>query len=178
MLLADFNRVRPDYVVKRNNWIPKKVGMVAWRAYMERLPTRVALQRRGITIHNLECILCREYCETSDHLLVSSGFAQIVWLLVFQWCKTDPIIAFSLRDILDAHQKFGGSDKKKKAFHVVCLVTLWSIWNLRNDLMFVGKTKSIANVVEEIKVKSFIWVKHRAKEVNMSWDQWRVFDVF
>ncbi|KAJ0828292.1 hypothetical protein HanRHA438_Chr17g0835561 [Helianthus annuus] len=67
------------------------------------------------------------YCETSDHLLVSCEFAQIVWLVVFQWCKTDPVIAFSLQDILDAHQRFGGSEKKKKAFHAICLVTLWSI---------------------------------------------------
>ncbi|XP_035844162.1 uncharacterized protein LOC118490565 [Helianthus annuus] len=120
-MLAGFNRVRPDYVVKWNNWIPKKVGMVAWRALKERLPTRVALQRRGVTVQNLDCILCSDFCETSDYLFVSC---------------------------------------------------------VQNDLMFAGKTKSIANVVEEIKAKSFVWVKYRSKEVNMSWDQWRIFDVF
>ncbi|KAF5798744.1 putative reverse transcriptase zinc-binding domain-containing protein [Helianthus annuus] len=69
--LASLNRVQPDYVVEWNNWLPKKVGLVEWRAFKERLPTREALHARGITVQNLECILCREYSETCDHLLVS-----------------------------------------------------------------------------------------------------------
>ncbi|MFS7936949.1 hypothetical protein Hanom_Chr05g00421751 [Helianthus anomalus] len=118
-------------------------------------------------------VYCVENTETCDHLFVSCGFAQIVWQVVFQWCKLQPVIAFSIRYILDAHKFFGGSVKKKKAFHAVCLVTLWAIWTHRNDLMFAGKAKSITAIVEEIKAKSYTWVKHRSKEQLISWEQWR-----
>ncbi|XP_035840156.1 uncharacterized protein LOC110887936 [Helianthus annuus] len=176
--LVELNYVKPDYVVDWNNWVPKKVGLVAWRAEKERLPTRTALHRRGISIQNLECLMCREYDESCDHLFVSCGFAQVVWQVVCQWCKTQQLIAFRLQDILDAYKRFGGSTEKKKAFHAVCLVSLWSIWNLRNELMFTGKSKTISAVVEEIKLKSFGWVKHRSKEATMTWEKWQSFDVF
>ncbi|MFS8014114.1 hypothetical protein Hanom_Chr15g01340821 [Helianthus anomalus] len=55
---------------------------------------------------------------------------------------------------------------------------LWSIWNIRNELMFAGKIKSISSAVEEIKAKSFAWVKHRSKDQTLTWEQWRSFDVF
>ncbi|KAM0055622.1 putative reverse transcriptase zinc-binding domain-containing protein [Helianthus debilis subsp. tardiflorus] len=54
--INEHNRVRPEYVVKWSNWIPKKVGLVTWRAYKERLPTRVALSRRGVSVQSVECI--------------------------------------------------------------------------------------------------------------------------
>ncbi|MFS7968866.1 putative reverse transcriptase zinc-binding domain-containing protein [Helianthus anomalus] len=176
--ITELNRVRPGYVVKWNGWTPKKVGMVAWRAHNERLPTRVALSRRGVAVQSLECPICGEYNETSEHLLVSCGFAQTVWSVVYQWCKAQPVLAFSLKDILDSHEEFDGSAKKKKAYHAVCLVTFWSLWNNRSELMFLGTRKSITSTVEEIKTKSFLWIKHRSKEVSMTWDQWQCFDVF
>ncbi|KAJ0846132.1 putative reverse transcriptase zinc-binding domain-containing protein [Helianthus annuus] len=177
-LINQNNCERPDYIVQWNSWVPMKVGVVAWRAEKERLPTRDALFKRGISIQNLECILCGEYNKTCEHLFVSCGYAQMVWQIVYQWCKMQPVIAFCIKDILDAHYQFGGSMKRKKAFHVVCLVTIWRIWSMRNELMFSGNRKSVTNIVEEIKSKSYQWVKHRAKESNMTWEQWRRFDVF
>ncbi|KAJ0609369.1 putative reverse transcriptase zinc-binding domain-containing protein [Helianthus annuus] len=162
------NRDPNAYVVEWNNWVPKKVGIVAWRAEKERLPTRDALERRGVTVQSTECIICREYPETSDHLLVSCGYAQIVWQALFQWCKTHPILAFSLRDILDSYKQLDGSKERRKAFHAVCLVTVWSIWNMRNELMFRGKDKSVNNIVEEIKTKSFLWIKNRSKNLELT----------
>ncbi|KAJ0805669.1 putative RNA-directed DNA polymerase [Helianthus annuus] len=84
------NRVRPDYVVKWNGWVPKKVGMVAWRAQVERLLTRVALSRRGVPVQSADCVLCGEYNETSDHILVSCDFAQMYGLLCSNGAKPNP----------------------------------------------------------------------------------------
>ncbi|XP_035832831.1 uncharacterized protein LOC118481723 [Helianthus annuus] len=145
-MIIELNQTRPDYIVKWNSWIPKKVGLVAWQAQKERLPTRVALSKRGIAIQSLDCVLCGEYSEVSDHLLVSCGFAQMQ--VVYRWCKMQPIIAFSLKDILESYKQFEGSVKKKKAYHAVCLATLWSIWSMRNELMFSGKGKSPTAIVK------------------------------
>ncbi|KAJ0876108.1 putative RNA-directed DNA polymerase [Helianthus annuus] len=133
-----------EYVIEWNNWLPKKVGVVSWRAVKERLPTRVALANRGIAVQSPACIICREYPETSEHLLVSCEYAQVIWQIVFQWCKSHSIFAFSLKDILDAHIQFAGSKKKKKVFHAICQVTIWSLWNMRNEFMFAGKEKQSA----------------------------------
>uniref|UniRef100_A0A251U4I0 Putative RNA-directed DNA polymerase, eukaryota, Reverse transcriptase zinc-binding domain protein n=1 Tax=Helianthus annuus TaxID=4232 RepID=A0A251U4I0_HELAN len=55
------NRVMPNYVVRWNSWIPKKVGVVTWRAVGERLPTRVALSKRGVPVQCLDCVFCGDY---------------------------------------------------------------------------------------------------------------------
>ncbi|KAJ0507927.1 putative reverse transcriptase zinc-binding domain-containing protein [Helianthus annuus] len=172
------NCVIPAYVMDWNNWVPKKVGIVAWRAQKERLPTRFELSRRGIPVQSLECAICGAYTESSEHLFISCELAQIVWQLVYQWCKAHSFFAFRIIDILEDHKFYQGSVKRKKAFHAVCLITIWSLWKSRNERIFSGTEKSITNILEEIKATSFMWVKNRAKSTNLTWEQWKCFDVF
>ncbi|KAJ0535737.1 putative RNA-directed DNA polymerase [Helianthus annuus] len=142
-LLQD-NRFEPaPYVIKRNNWVPRKVDILAWRAELDRIPTRCALIRRNINVTSNLCPLCSEYPETVEHLFISCEFAQMVWNVVSQWCKLSPVFAFGMRDILDGHSYVSGSPKLKKAFHAVCLTTLWCIWKSRNELVFQQKHSSL-----------------------------------
>ncbi|KAJ0469888.1 putative reverse transcriptase zinc-binding domain-containing protein [Helianthus annuus] len=175
-ILQVANREIPNYVVEWNNWIPKKVGVVAWRAEKERLPTREALSKLGISVLRKECLFCGEYDETCDHIFVSCGFAQAVWQIVYQWCKHPAFIAFSLRDILEQHRYIKSTNKKRKAFHAISLTTIWSIWRTRNEMVYSGRPASIAKVIEEVKTMSFNWIKYRSKS-SVTWEQWGRFDV-
>ncbi|KAF5772602.1 putative reverse transcriptase zinc-binding domain-containing protein [Helianthus annuus] len=74
---ARFNS--PEYVFRWNSWVPKKVGIVAWRAILERLPTRCSLSHRNIDVPSTLCPLCGDDQETAEHLFVTCGFAQHVW---------------------------------------------------------------------------------------------------
>ncbi|KAJ0628987.1 putative RNA-directed DNA polymerase [Helianthus annuus] len=51
------NRSPPSTIFKWNNWTPKKVGIVDWRAMVERLPTRNALELKGIHTASTTCPL-------------------------------------------------------------------------------------------------------------------------
>ncbi|KAF5754385.1 putative RNA-directed DNA polymerase [Helianthus annuus] len=81
-ILASAGRVVPEYQFVWNNYVPKKVGIVPWRALMERLPTRIALAARNVDISDIRCVLCGDYDESSEHLFVSCQFAQSVWLVM------------------------------------------------------------------------------------------------
>uniref|UniRef100_A0A251TWR6 Putative reverse transcriptase zinc-binding domain-containing protein n=1 Tax=Helianthus annuus TaxID=4232 RepID=A0A251TWR6_HELAN len=59
----------PEYVHRWNNWVPKKVGILTWRANLDRLPTRCALARRNINVPNVLCPMCGEAQETTEHIL-------------------------------------------------------------------------------------------------------------
>ncbi|KAJ0925693.1 putative reverse transcriptase zinc-binding domain-containing protein [Helianthus annuus] len=74
----------PNYVVQWNHWVARKVGIVAWGAEGERLPTMAALARRGIPVTSLACVLCGEIDETCEHLFMSCQFAQTVWQIIGQ----------------------------------------------------------------------------------------------
>ncbi|KAJ0501177.1 hypothetical protein HanHA300_Chr11g0397791 [Helianthus annuus] len=47
-ILGSFIRSNPLRVFEWNSWVPKKVGIVAWRAEMEKLPTKQALSVRNV----------------------------------------------------------------------------------------------------------------------------------
>ncbi|XP_035839068.1 uncharacterized protein LOC118486612 [Helianthus annuus] len=84
-LLGSANRERPNRVFEWNNWVPKKVAIMAWRSEMEKLPTKCALSARNIPVQDLRCLLCNEYDESSEHLFVSCHFTQIIWQNIASW---------------------------------------------------------------------------------------------
>ncbi|KAJ0520325.1 putative RNA-directed DNA polymerase [Helianthus annuus] len=160
-----------------NNWVPKKVCIVAWRACQDRLPTVAALRRRNITTQNPMCRLCGDFEESMEHMFVSCQFSQLVWQVISQWCHVTPIYAFEFRDLLLLYQTMGGSKKQRKAFYAVVLTALWSLWRSRNNAVFNNKSPQVAGVIEETKSLSFLWVKNRSKSRTLSWEAWRKFDL-
>lgn len=165
------------FIFKRNSWVPQKVEILAWRAELDRLPTRVSLAGRNIFVASDTCQLCGDSAETTEHLFICCGFSQVVWQLVAQWCKIGPIYAFHIKDLLELHSHIGGSAKKKKAFYAICLTTMWCIWRHRNDAVFNLKQPSIQTVLGDIKTLSFLWVKARAKQHSLVWDVWCTFNL-
>ncbi|KAI3795587.1 hypothetical protein L1987_38243 [Smallanthus sonchifolius] len=117
----------PKYVFYWNNWVPTKVGVVVWRAELDRLPTKGALIRRNIKVQSPWCVLCGEVEETSEHVLISCAFTQDVWQVVFQWCKILPFFAYDVRDLLGIFKFIPRGEKKTKSLHVVILTTIWCI---------------------------------------------------
>ncbi|KAJ0495935.1 putative reverse transcriptase zinc-binding domain-containing protein [Helianthus annuus] len=176
-IAASASRSVPGYLFFWNKFIPKKVGIVSWRALSERLPTRVALAARGIDITDTRCLFCGDYEETSDHLFVSCHFSQSVWSIISQWSRVPAILAFSLRDILDAGMSVCGSKKKKLVYNAISQVVIWSLWRMRNDVVFGQMAPSITRVVEESKSMAYHWIKNRSGSVHWSWNEWRSFNM-
>ncbi|KAF5790976.1 putative RNA-directed DNA polymerase [Helianthus annuus] len=174
--LSSVGRVISDRVFEWNNWVPKKVGIVAWRAEMERLPTRSALARRNVPVPNQLCVLCGEYEETCDHIFVSCHFAQSVWQNIAVWCKIPPIIAFGINDLLSLHVSIPGS-KRRKAVHAIVMVAIWSIWKIRNDVVFRQVSPIFTKALDEIKSMAYLWIKNRSKVVTLSWEDWSRFNL-
>ncbi|KAM0005010.1 putative reverse transcriptase zinc-binding domain-containing protein [Helianthus debilis subsp. tardiflorus] len=148
------NREVPDQVFVWNNWTPKKVAMVGWRALVDRLPTKVAISARGIQLQSTCCVFCSDFPETCEHIFASCQFAQTVWSIIIQWCKIPTAFIFSLKDLLEYRNFVQGSAKKKKALYAVSLVYLWSVslWRMRNDMVFNQGQVSVQKVVEEISI--------------------------
>ncbi|KAJ0921865.1 putative reverse transcriptase zinc-binding domain-containing protein [Helianthus annuus] len=176
-VLSSVNRVAPAKVFKWNNWVPKKVSIVAWRAAMERLPTKCALASRNISVQNNLCVLCGDYAETSEHLFVACQFAQMIWQNIADWCNIPPIYAFDLNDVLFLHETCSSNSTKKKVIHAVILTTIWSLWKLRNDSVFNNSVPHTTKILDEIKAMAFLWVRNRAKMVSMTWGDWSRFNI-
>jgi hypothetical protein len=69
------------------NDVSSKISIFGWRLLLQRLPTRRALNRRGILLNplDLNCILCFGHIEDASHLFFSCPFNKGVWEAVFMW---------------------------------------------------------------------------------------------
>ncbi|XP_022020165.1 uncharacterized protein LOC110920250 [Helianthus annuus] len=174
-ILSSVNRDSPVRAFEWNNWVPKKVAIVAWRAEMERLPTKCALVARNVPVQDQECVFCGEVAETCEHLFVACHFAQSIWLSIAEWCNVQPIIAFGINDLLSIHEVSSGSSKKRKAVHAVVLVAIWCIWKLRNETIFRQGVLNYAKTLDEIKSMAYLWIKNRSKMGTLTWEDWGRF---
>lgn len=58
--------------------IPTKIRTFAWRAYMNGLPTKLNLCRKGVNISPM-CPMCKQEPESISHTLLHCDFAKQVW---------------------------------------------------------------------------------------------------
>ena len=55
--------------------VPAKVNVFVWRLMLNRIPTKVNLDRRGIDCGSIRCAVCDDALETVNHLFFSYGMA-------------------------------------------------------------------------------------------------------
>ncbi|XP_021995933.1 uncharacterized protein LOC110893121 [Helianthus annuus] len=175
-VLGSVGRTRTDKVFEWNSWVPKKIGIVAWRAEMERLPTKCALARRNVAVPDRWCVLCGEYEETCDHLFVSCHYSQSIWQNLASWCRLQPIIAFGMNDLLTLHASSLGP-RKRKTIQAIVLVAFWSIWKVRNEVVFRQAVPNFTRTLDEIKSMAYLWIKNRSKAVSLTWEDWSRFNL-
>ncbi|XP_076936944.1 uncharacterized protein LOC143604309 [Bidens hawaiensis] len=145
---------------------------------MDRVPVLSLLTKRNIRVDSMDCPACGLMEETTEHIFVSCGLAQSVWLVISTWCKVPQLFAFSVCDIVESYKYSKFSKRKAKAFHAVCLVTLWCLWKARKDMVHNGSIVTVGNVVEEVKALSYLWVKNRSSGSSLSRSDWEKFGCF
>ncbi|KAJ0599919.1 putative reverse transcriptase zinc-binding domain-containing protein [Helianthus annuus] len=123
--------------------------MVAWRAVKDSLPTRDALLKRNVPVESEFCCFCGEWRESSEHIFISCSLARYFWQIILQWCKFSHHFLFDLKDLLDLQQYMNGSKKRKKAFYAIILTGVWSLWRMRNEVIFNNKSVSLPKTVKE-----------------------------
>nr|GEY76144.1 RNA-directed DNA polymerase, eukaryota [Tanacetum cinerariifolium] len=77
--------------------IPIKINVFAWKVYLDRLPARLNLIRRGVQVSSLSCLVCNAAYEDMSHLLFSCNLADDVVRLVCRWWNLtwSPLGSFS-----------------------------------------------------------------------------------
>ena len=151
--------------------IPIKVNIFAWKLRHDRLPTRDNLARRGIFIHHNCCPVCETEIEDLSHLFFLCEVAPDVSCLICRWWNISWMQVGSYAEWLAWFNSIRLESKLKSLLGGIFLVSWWSIWNFRNQLIF-STQKPRRNVLfDDIVTRSFIWIQARCKS-NFSWDSW------
>nr|KAJ0194475.1 hypothetical protein LSAT_V11C800390950 [Lactuca sativa] len=65
---------------------PVKVICFVWRACIDRIPTMMALSKRGVRVETNSCHLCSSGVDDTDHLFMGCSFAGDIWNWLCHWC--------------------------------------------------------------------------------------------
>ena len=124
------------------------------------MDTRERLCKMGILQHvQAICPMCQQEVESVEHLFCGCSIAWRFWSECFswweiKWCSPLKPIAFfqAWNDLL-----FYGLERKlwKALFYVV----IWSIWNIRNRIVFEFAKPSWDLEIHQIKLRWGYWVK-------------------
>jgi hypothetical protein len=157
-----------DVLITINNlWridVPSKALVFGWRLLLDKLPTRSALNHRGILINpaELHCPFCSHFGEDCDHLFFSCHFSKGIWTALSQWLgKTIP----SGVDRWSHFLLFGDLVRLKKGGgrvnRLIWLSIMWSIWKHRNEVIFKGVNPDAIALFNDIKAVSWFWLSSR-----------------
>lgn len=132
---------------------PSKVVAFSWSLLLDRIPTRSNLVIRNVLDRNsnLNCVLCDLGEETSNHLFLHCNVVDKVWQKVLRWLEFHQIYFVHLvcwSD--DAKQR-----KIRKGAWLIWHAALWVIWRARNEKVHHNRVRTVDEIVEEIKVRSW-----------------------
>ncbi|XP_022004462.1 uncharacterized protein LOC110902028 [Helianthus annuus] len=134
-----------------------------------------ALKKRNIDKGDGTCVLCGDQDESVEHLFTACGVASTIWSVVSLWCKIPHILAFSVKDLLEAHEVGSLKGRKKDLIQGIVRIGCWCIWKARNEVKFNNKEVKIEGIVRELKSLGFFWYNARSRGNEVSWSEWRKF---
>ncbi|GJR90004.1 RNA-directed DNA polymerase, eukaryota [Tanacetum coccineum] len=151
--------------------IPIKVNIFAWKASLDRLPTRYNLDRRGVEVSSLSCSICNSTHEDTDHLLFRCGLATDVMRLVCRWWNVLWILVNSYQEWIAWFKSLRMSSSSKGVLEGVFYTVWWSIWYFRNQLLFAAQKPRKEALFDDIVMRSFNWSITRGK-LTFRRDSW------
>nr|GEV00687.1 reverse transcriptase domain-containing protein [Tanacetum cinerariifolium] len=80
---------------------PIKVNVFMWRLKLNRLPSRVNLDQKGIDIGSNLCPNCLEDIKTVNHIFFNCGMAQNLWALLAKWWELDILLCANITEWYD-----------------------------------------------------------------------------
>ncbi|GKB68686.1 RNA-directed DNA polymerase, eukaryota, reverse transcriptase zinc-binding domain protein [Tanacetum coccineum] len=73
--LLEMSYVGPN-ATRWNRAIPIKANVFLWRLALNKLPSRVNLEKKGIDVDSLLCPICNDDVETVNHIFLSCDMAK------------------------------------------------------------------------------------------------------
>lgn len=158
-------------------WRSKVSSMVlafSWRLMLDRLPTREQLLHRNIIFEKFgsSCVFCFAHLETANHLFFSCSRVYGVWLAVYQQLGVSCVLHNEVVPHYVQHGALFRGKRLKKIKFLIWHVVTWSIWLLRNTIIFRGGVFDFCGPMDLIKVRSWNVLEMAVEKNICSFSDW------
>nr|GFA02106.1 RNA-directed DNA polymerase, eukaryota, reverse transcriptase zinc-binding domain protein [Tanacetum cinerariifolium] len=171
--LVDESILETDLVATRwNRNIPIKVNIFLWRLNLNKLPTRVNLERKGVVIGSSLCPLCHLDVEMANHLFFNCELARDLWSSLAMWWNVDIPICANISDWLDWLDGVRVLSKARSFLDGAGGTLMWHIWNYRNNLILSSSHPKKNLIWDSIVCHTFLWFSSRNPKIKFNWLGW------
>ncbi|GKA71395.1 RNA-directed DNA polymerase, eukaryota, partial [Tanacetum coccineum] len=139
---------------------------------LNKLPSRVNLDRKGIDMDSVLCPICCSDVETVNHVFFTCEMANGLWSLLARWWEVDIPICSNFMDWCSWIDSSHLSAKAKCVLDGVGGSILWAIWRFRNQVIFSATPPLKATLWDFIVSHSFLWISSRNSKFNIRWVDW------
>jgi len=140
----------------------------AWRIFLDRLPTRFNLERRGMQLGNVQCPMCQEEVETTQHLFNTCKVAHKVWNHCKRWVGN---VAVRHEFVFVHFQSFyliGQRQSVNRVWKGMWLAIVSEIWNHKNKVVFKGRMVDAEKIFSLAKLKGWLWIRYKTSRTSFS----------
>nr|GEW69919.1 RNA-directed DNA polymerase, eukaryota [Tanacetum cinerariifolium] len=127
-LLDDVFLPKAHIATRWIKYVPIKLNVFAWKVHLNRLPTRVNLQHRGVLVSDLSCPICHSKDEDSAHLFFRCSLVTDIVRLVCRWWNIAWASIDSYSNWLHWFNSIRLSPTVKDLLEGVFYIIWWSIW--------------------------------------------------
>nr|GEX27212.1 RNA-directed DNA polymerase, eukaryota [Tanacetum cinerariifolium] len=138
------------------NFVPIKVNVLVWRARLVRLPTKINLINRGISLDSVLCPICGILPENANHTFFRCDISRAIGRKICNWWNINwsDMAFFADLDSWVASIRLSG--KAKRLLVGVFLTSWWSIWSFRNRCIFDPSPPKRSTLFDDIVSVSFL----------------------
>ncbi|GJU74350.1 RNA-directed DNA polymerase, eukaryota [Tanacetum coccineum] len=165
-LLDDVFLPKAPIATRWIKYVPIKLNVFAWKVHLNRLPTRVNLQHRGVLVLDPSCPICHSEDEDLAHLFFRCSLVTDIVRLVCRWWNIAWVSIDSYSNWLHWFNAIRLSPKVKDLLEGVFYITWWSIWRFRNQVLFSSLVPRKDVLFDDIVSRSFTWCRSRCKSGN------------
>lgn len=137
---------------------PSRCCFFLWLVAINRCWTADRLRSRGLP-HPDRCVLCDQYEESIDHILVACPESRQLWWWTLQAIRSPnclPVNEPSFHNWLcESRMKIG--ERHRRGFDTVVTLMAWTIWKERNNRIFNQQQKSWTEVVKAMAEEAMLW---------------------
>ncbi|XP_071714974.1 uncharacterized protein [Rutidosis leptorrhynchoides] len=137
-----------------------------------RLPVQTELDKRGIDLQSVRCLLCDGDVESVTHSLLTCVKVYYVWQKVLNWWGFNGITYTNLEELLQGNTPHIATDSGQGIWQSMIWTSGYLIWKNRNQAVFKNKSWSPPVALSEIQSKSYEWIGKRIKGKHIDWHNW------
>ena len=154
--------------------VPLKVSVLVWQLLQNKLPTKDNLVRRMVLQHaDTACVGGCSCMESAVHLFLYCDIFGSLWHLIYQWVGISFIPPASVADHFHQFGQLAGLPRFAHSyFQLIWHTSAWVIWKERNNRIFQHKAQDLTQLLESVKVMSFLWLKAKMLTSALSYNDW------